>query len=89
MYVELDSQKAQSKTFRQQLNWLWFRHRAFFALDEAEHVTLGALAALLGRPDLWCWLFAVGQMAIAMVRLIQRGSQLMSQPESLTYPLRK
>jgi len=89
LYVELDSQKTQRKTFRQQLNWLWFRHRALFALDEAEHVTLGALAALLGRPDLWCWHFAVGQMAIAMVRLIQRGSQLMSQPESLTYPLRK
>ena len=89
LIVELDSRKAQSKTFRQQLKWLWFRHRVLFALDEAEHVTLGALAALIRRPDLWCWLFAVGQMAIAMVRLIQRGRQLIRQPESLTDPLRK
>lgn len=89
LYVELDARKSQPKNLHQKLRWLWFRHRAFFALDEAEHVTLGALAALAYRPDLWLWLFALGQITIALVRLVQRGKQLASQPESLTYPLRK
>lgn len=89
LYVELDARKGQPKNLRQKLSWLWFRHRAFFALDEAEHVTLGALAALVYRPDLWCWLFALGQTTIALIRLVQRGNQLISRPESLTYPLRK
>jgi len=89
LYVELDVRKSQSKNLRQKLSWLWFRHHAFFALDETEYVTLGALAALVYRPDLWCWLFALGQITIALVRFVQRGNQLVSRPESLTYPLRK
>lgn len=89
LYTKLDARKNQPKILREKLAWLWFRHRSFFALDEAEHVTLGALAALVYRPDLWCWIFALGQMTIALVRLVQRGNQLVSRPESLTYPLRK
>jgi phosphatidylglycerophosphate synthase len=89
LYAELDARKNQPKNLREKLSWLWFRHRAFFALDEAEHVTLGALAALIYRPDIWCWIFALGQIIISLVRLVQRGNQLVNQPESLTYPLRK
>jgi len=50
---------------------------------------LGALAALVQRPDLWIWIFAISQVFIAFVRLVQRGNQLARRPESLTYPLRK
>jgi phosphatidylglycerophosphate synthase len=89
LYATLDTERAAPKTVRQRLGWLWFRHRAVFALDEAEHITFGALAALLHRPDLWCWLFGIGQIVIALVRFVGRGSQLASRPESLTYPLRK
>lgn len=89
LYIELETEKRAPKTIKQRLRWLWFRHRAMFALDEAEHVTFGAVAILLQRPDLWLWLFGVGQMLIALVRLVQRGGQLLNNPESLTYPLRK
>jgi hypothetical protein len=89
LYAELNARKSQPKNLREKLNWLWFRHRSFFALDEAEHVTLGALAAFVYRPDLWCWIFALGQITIALFRLAQRGNQLISRPDSLTYPLRK
>jgi phosphatidylglycerophosphate synthase len=87
--VELAAQQAAVVTFKQRAAWLWFRHRAVFALDEAEHVTFGALAALACRPDLWCWVFGIGQMTIALVRLVERGMQIVSKPESLTYPMRK
>ena len=89
LYVDLEARRRQPKDLRQKLAWLWFRNRSFFALDEAEHVTLGALAALVQRPDLWIWIFAVSQFFIAFVRLVQRGNQLARRPESLTYPLRK
>lgn len=89
LYVELDAWKSQPKNLYQKLEWLWFRQHSFFALDEAEHVTLGALAAISYRPDLWCWLFALGQIIIALFRLVQRGNQLINRSESLTYPLRK
>jgi phosphatidylglycerophosphate synthase len=89
LYANFDVQKQTQKTFKQQLQWLWFRHHALLALDEAEHVTFGALAALLYRPDLWCWAFGMGQITIALIRLWERGNQLLHNPESLTYPLRK
>ena len=89
LYATLDAERAAPKSLRQRLDWLWFRHRSVFALDEAEHITFGALAALMHRPDLWCWLFGIGQLVIALVRFVERGSQLQSRPESLTYPLRK
>lgn len=89
LYATLDAERAAPKTLRKRLDWLWFRHRAVFALDEAEHITFGALAALIHRPDLWCWLFGVGQIVIALVRFVERGGQLARRPESLTYPLRK
>lgn len=89
LYLDLEARRRESKDLRQKLSWLWFRNRSLFALDEAEHVTLGALAALVQRPDLWIWLFAISQALIASVRLVQRGEQLARRPESLTYPLRK
>jgi len=89
LYAELEVRRSSPKTIKQRLGWLWFRHRSVFALDEAEHVTFGAVAALMHRPDLWCWLFGIGQIAIAVVRLIERGRQLVSNPEALTHPLRK
>ncbi len=89
LYIELEAKRREPKVLRQKVAWLWFRHRSFFALDEAEHVTLGALAALVQRPDLWIWTFAIGQLTIAFVRLVQRGYQLERRPESLTLPLRK
>jgi phosphatidylglycerophosphate synthase len=89
LYVDLDARRTAPKNLQQKLAWLWFRNRSFFALDEAEHITLGALAALIHRPDLWVWIFAISQPLIAFVRLVQRGNQLAHRPESLTYPLRK
>lgn len=89
LYVELEERRRSPMSLRQRAGWVWFRNRSFFALDEAEHVTLGAVAALAGRPDLWLWVFAIGQAVIAVVRLVQRGEQLVRRPESLTYPLRK
>jgi len=89
LYVELEAKRMEPKLLRQKVAWLWFRNRSFFALDEAEHVTLGALAVLVQRPDLWIWIFGISQMLIAFVRLVQRGYQLARRPESLTYPLRK
>lgn len=89
LYAMLDAKKLAPKTLKQQLGWLWFRHHAVFALDEAEHVTFGAVAVLIYRPDLWCWVFGIGQLTIALFRLIERGNQLLRNPKSLTYPLRK
>ncbi|MEX2014536.1 MAG: CDP-alcohol phosphatidyltransferase family protein [Candidatus Saccharimonadales bacterium] len=89
LYASLEAKKLTPKTGKQRLLWLWFRHRSVFALDEAEFVTFGALAALVSRPDLWCWLFAVGQITIAVIRLVERGHQSANNPSSLTYPLRK
>jgi hypothetical protein len=89
LYTDLAAQRSEPKSIGGRLSWFWFRNRAFFALDEAEHITLGALAAFAGRPDLWLWVFACSQPAIALVRLVQRGYQLARRPESLTYPLRK
>jgi hypothetical protein len=89
LYAHFDSRKSEISGFREQLLWFWDRHHSMLALDEAEHVTFGALAALVGRPDLWLWLFAVGQIIIALARLVQRGQQLSKLPNSLTYPLRK
>ena len=89
LYADLNARRTEPKSVRQKLAWFWFRNRSFFALDEAEHVTLGALAALVQRPDLWIWIFAISQVSIAFVRLVQRGDQLARRPESLTHPLRK
>ncbi len=89
LYAELNEKKLQPKSFTEKLRWLWVRHHAVFALDEAEHVTFGAIAILFGRPDIWCWVFAVGQLTIACTRLFERGWQITKAPESLTYPLRK
>lgn len=89
LYVDLEVRRTEPKDLRQKVAWIWFRNRSFFALDEAEHVTLGAVAALVQRPDVWIWIFAVGQSLIALTRLVQRGDQLRRRPESLTYPLRK
>ena len=89
LYVDLLARRTEPRDLRQKLAWFWFRNRSFFALDEAEHVTLGALAGLVQRPDLWIWIFAISQVLIAFVRLAQRGSQVARRPESLTYPLRK
>ena len=89
LYAELEAKRLEPKTLGQRLDWLWFRHRSIFALDEAEHVTFGAIAALAHRPDLWCWVFGVGQICIAIYRLIERGRQLVRHPETLTDPMRK
>lgn len=89
LYVELGARRSAAKNLRQRLSWLWFRNRSLFALDEAEHVTFGALAAAVRRPDLWLWIFGIGQLLIAGYRLVERGRQLVRDPESLTYPLRK
>ncbi len=89
LYLELDARRRAPKDVRRQLAWLWFRNRSLLALDEAEHLTLGAVAVASHRPDLWVWVFAVGQPVIALLRLVQRGAQLARRPESLTYPLRK
>jgi hypothetical protein len=40
-------------------------------------------------PDLWCWLFGIGQITIAFTRLIEQGKQLVRNPEALIDPLRK
>ncbi len=89
LYSTLAAQGRADKSFRQHVQWLWLRHHSLLALDEAEHVTLGAIAVAFQRPDLWLWLFGVGQMLIALVRLVQRGRQIIVQDGSLTYPLRK
>jgi phosphatidylglycerophosphate synthase len=89
LYLDLDVRRRAPKNMRGRIAWLWFRNRSFFALDEAEHLTLGAIAVALHRPDLWVWVFAAGQPSIAILRLVQRGVQLSRRPESLTYPLRK
>ena len=89
LYASFDAQKRQPKTFKQKLEWLWIRNHSVFALDEAEHVTFGMIAIIAHRPDVWLWVFGVGQITIAFCRLIERGRQLIYNPESLTYPLRK
>ena len=89
LYADLDVRRKEPKNLRQKIAWLWFRNRSFLALDEAEHVTLGAVAAVVRRPDLWLWIFGIGQIVIAGIRLVERGQQLVHRPESLTYPLRK
>ena len=89
LYIELEARRLAPKTIKQKLVWLWIRHRSVFALDEAEHVTFGAMAALAQRPDLWCWLFGIGQISIAIFRLVERGRQLVRRPETLTDPMRK
>ena len=69
---------------------LYNRTQSFSALT---HEVLSGLQHVFQteghRPDLWCWLFGVGQITIAFIRLIERGKQLVSNPEGLTYPLRK
>ncbi len=89
LYSELGEKAKSDKTFVQKVQWLWFRNKSLFALDEAEHVTFGAIALALQRPDVWLWIFGVGQAIIAIFRLFERGYKLSHNPESLTYPLRK
>jgi hypothetical protein len=89
LYATLDARSRADKSFSGHLQWLWLRHHSLLALDEAEHVTFGAIAIAVQRPDLWLWLFGVGQMLIALVRLVQRGRQIVAQDGSLTHPLRK
>lgn len=89
LYASLSAQGKNRHTLKQHLDWLWLRHHSLLALDEAEHVTFGALAAACGRPDLWLWLFGPAQVLIALVRLVQRGRQIAAQDGSLTHPLRK
>ena len=89
LYNDLDAKRKAPKDLRGKIAWFWFRNRPLFALDEAEHVTLGAVAAVARRPDVWLWVFGIGQIAIALFRLVERGNQLVHRPESLTYPLRK
>ena len=89
LYVALEAERCAPKNWAQQIKWLWCRHRTMFALDEAEHVTFGAIAVGMQRPDCWLWLFGIGQIIIALVRLIQRGRQVATQSETLTYPMRK
>lgn len=89
LYDELDLRRAARKTISERLRWWWLRNRSLLALDEAEHVTLGAIAIAFDRPDLWCWLFGIGQLAIALVRLVDRGQRVVSRPQSLIDPLRK
>ncbi|MCX7317184.1 MAG: CDP-alcohol phosphatidyltransferase family protein [Hyphomicrobiales bacterium] len=89
LYAALAIQSRADKSLKEHLQWLWLRHHSVLALDEAEHVTFGAVAIAFGRPDLWLWLFGIGQMLIALVRLVQRGRQIIAQDGSLTYPMRK
>jgi hypothetical protein len=89
LYAELDAKKAKPMSLSERLKWRAFRHHSLLALDEAEHVTFGALAALAGRPDLWLWLFGIAQPIIALVRLVQRGDQLVNKPHKLLEPMRK
>lgn len=89
LYAALDRERAELRGPRARLAWLWQRHRPALALDEAEHVTFAAVLVLAGRPDLWCWLFAIGQLTIAAVRLVGRARQVVDRPESLLDPLRK
>jgi phosphatidylglycerophosphate synthase len=89
LYAALEAERCAPKNWTQQVKWLWSRHRTMLALDEAEHVTFGAIAVCMQRPDYWLWLFGIGQIIIAVVRLIQRGRQLAVQSEKLTYPMRK
>lgn len=81
--------QKQSKTFSQKMQWVWIRNRSIFAFDEAEFVTFGALAALIQRPDIWCWIFGISQITLALYRLVGRGNQLVNNPVSLLIPLRK
>jgi len=89
LYASLECQRSAPKSLAKQLSWIWFRHHSLFALDEAEHVILGVIAVCIQRPDLWLWLFGMGQITIALIRLVQRGEQIASNSESLTYPMRK
>lgn len=89
LYDKYNKQKTERRSVWDYIKWYAFKNRAIFALDEAEHVTFGALAILTGTIWLWCWVFGIGQVVLAMYRLWQRGYQLKTNPESLIYPMRK
>ncbi|HUB93156.1 MAG TPA: CDP-alcohol phosphatidyltransferase family protein, partial [Verrucomicrobiae bacterium] len=89
LYEKYEQQKRDRHTLTDYVKWYAFKNRAVFALDEAEHVTFGALAILTDKIWLWCWIFGIGQVLIALFRLWQRGYQLSRKPERLLYPMRK
>ncbi len=89
LYMKYDDQKKTRKNPSDYVKWFAFKNRAIFALDEAEHVTFGALAILTGNVWLWLVVFGLAQPSIAIFRLWQRGNQLKNNPKSLLYPLRK
>lgn len=89
LYAKFDDQKNHRKGIVSYFRWFIFKNRAIVALDEAEHVTFGALAILTGTVWLWLWVFGIVQTAAFLYRLWQRGAQLKNDPESLLYPMRK
>lgn len=89
LYEKYNQQKKDRRTAGDYIKWYAFKNRAVFALDEAEHVTFGALAILTHAIWLWCWVFGIGQVIIALYRLWQRGYQITKKPDSLLYPMRK
>ena len=89
LYVEYARIGAGRRTLVDHVAWLWLRHRSAFALDEAEHVTFGAIAVAADRVDVWLWVFGLGQVGIAFFRLIERGYLLSRRPEKLRDPMRK
>jgi phosphatidylglycerophosphate synthase len=89
LYAKFDAQKAVRKNTIEKIRWFAMRNRAVLALDEAEHVTFAAIAILFNAPAVWCWVFGIMQLTLALYRLFQRGGQIMNNPESLQYPLRK
>ncbi len=89
LYAAYDKRKAERTSAYDYISWFFVRNRSMFALDEAEHVTFGALAIATGNVEAWLWVFGIGQFTIALFRLLQRGYQLKNNPDALLHPMRK
>lgn len=89
LYVSYDKRKAERTSAYDYISWFIVRNRSVFALDEAEHVTFGALAVATGNIEAWLWAFGIGQVTLAFYRLFQRGYQLKNNPDALLHPMRK
>jgi phosphatidylglycerophosphate synthase len=89
LHVEYARIGAGRRTLADHVGWLWLRHRSVLALDEAEHVTFGAIAVALNSVEVWLWVFALGQVGLAFFRLVERGYLLSRRPAKLLDPMRK
>lgn len=78
-----------SKTLFGKIKVFLHKNRAFVFVDEAEFVVFTSVAALLGRPEIALWAFAISQPIIAFWRLYERGKQITTFSDRLYWPMRK